>query len=94
MRNEGAPIASRPDGYYLATEVRDFDETERFLRRMGLGQLTTAMGIRRSQARATAAGQLLLDPIHSAVPGRNAHDVYRLDEPKPKPPPHRQEPLF
>ncbi|MEM8781930.1 MAG: hypothetical protein AAGE65_03650 [Planctomycetota bacterium] len=95
MRTEGAPIASRGTGYYLATEVQDFETTERFLRRMGLGQLATAAGIRRSHARAVAAGQLDLSQIHSTAPGRHAHDLYRLDEPDPEPPPaHRQEPLF
>jgi len=59
-RAEGAPIASGGDGYWLATEVDDFEQTEAFLRRMGLGRLASASGIRRSAARSAATGQLTI----------------------------------
>lgn len=76
-RLDGAPIASGPGGYWLATEVDDFDRTETFLRRMGLAELTTAANIRRSAARSAAAGQLTIATplIHRAL--RGALNLYR-----------------
>lgn len=77
MRAEGAPIASGKHGYHLATEVDDFDRTENFLRRMGLGRLVTAADIRRTAARSAAAGQLTIATplIHRALSG--ALNLYR-----------------
>lgn len=88
-RAEGAPLATSPEGVYLATEVADFAATERFLRRMGRSQLATAAGIRRSPARAAADGQLRLTaPLtHAETPGAAALAVYRpTDTPTSSPP--------
>lgn len=69
MRSEYTPIGSNGSGYFLATEVRDFDAAERFLRR--------------SHARAVVAGQLDLVKVHAPIPGRDILAFYRSDETEP-----------
>lgn len=91
-RNEGAPIASGPNGYWPAEEVQDLDATQRFLRRLGVGVLATASRLLRSPAAAAIRGQRSLPFVaaHAAHRGVSlslyltaAASGHKLDAPAP-----------
>jgi len=62
------PILMERRGYYLATDLADYQRAEEFARRSGLADLALGATIKRNPERSDAAGQLGL--FAGANPGR------------------------
>lgn len=76
MRDNDAPIASGPAGYWAAETVEDFERTASFLCGIGLAALATNARLKRTAAHDRAQGQTRFPPYHSLVTGRSALALY------------------
>ncbi|MFW6060924.1 MAG: hypothetical protein ACODAQ_12155 [Phycisphaeraceae bacterium] len=58
LRKEGTPILPHGKGYYLASDLADYQAAEQYARRNGLQDLALAATIKHHPERADTAGQL------------------------------------
>ncbi|MCC6679293.1 MAG: hypothetical protein IT445_00170 [Phycisphaeraceae bacterium] len=68
LRDEGVPVLSTGNGYYLGVEPADYEAAERFARRNGLQNLVLASQVKHAPERAEASGQLVMFDTRPRAP--------------------------